>query len=196
MGEDLPRAFISFFVIIDPIGNVAVFYLLVRSLPLSRRLHAAIIAVGAAFFLLLLFSLAGREVLDFLGISPDSFKVAAGLLLLLPAYRLVERGQPMEVAGQEELDPLQLALVPLATPLIAGPGALATAVSLSQTLGAGTTILGMSLVLFVSFVLFAGATWVFLLLGPSVLRLLSRLVGILLFAIAVDFVLEGLSAIF
>jgi len=196
MGEDLARAFVSFFAIIDPIGNVAVFYLLTRPLAGPRRVQAAAIAVGTAFAMLLLFSLAGREVLDFLSISQDSFKVAAGVLLLPTAYRLVERGQPLDVTGEEGLDAVQLALVPMATPLIAGPGALATAISLAGTLGRGPTILGMGLVLALSFAAFVGAAWVFPLLGQALLRLLSRLVGILLFAIASDFILDGLSAIF
>ena len=196
MGEDLARAFISFFAIVDPIGNVLVFYLLTHTLPRARQRLVATVSVSTAGALLVFFSLGGQEALDFLGISADSFKVAAGLLLLLPAYRLVEHGQPMEVSQEEALDPIQVALVPLATPLLAGPGALATATSLSQTLGPGTTILAIVLVLALSLALFAGARWLFVWLGPAPLRLMSRLVGILLFAIAVDFILDGLSAIF
>ena len=82
-------------------------------------------------------------------------------------------------------------------PLIAGPGALATAISLRVTLGAGTTVLAMAMVLVLSFALFVAADdQAFRLLGPALLRLLSRLAGILLFAIAVNFVLDGLSARF
>lgn len=196
MADDLARAFVSFFAIIDPIGNVAVFYFLTRPLSLARQVQSAAIAVGAAFLMLLLFILAGAEVLEFLGITTDSFKVAAGLLLLPPAYRLVERGQPMEVRAQQQVEPADIALVPLATPLIAGPGALATSIALSDRVGTGTTTLAMSLVLALSFALFATAARIFAVLGQSLLRLLSRLVGILLFAIAVNFILEGLSDTF
>lgn len=196
MGEDLARAFISFFAIVDPIGNVAVFYLLAKTFGLARRVQIATVAVGTALALLLVFALAGREVLDFLDISVDSFKVAAGFLLLPTAYRLLERGQSIDISAGEEADPVQIAVAPLATPLIAGPGALATAISLSDTLGRTPTVLGAGLVLLLTFVAFTAAAWVFQVLGASLLRLLSRLVGILLVAIAADFILEGLSATF
>lgn len=196
MGDDLPRAFVSFFAIIDPIGNILVFYLLTRHLDPRQQLQAAVVAVVAAAAMLVIFSVSGQEVLDFLGITGDSFKVAAGLLLLLPAYYLVARGQPIEVMEEEAMEPVEVALVPLATPLLAGPGAIATAISFSKTIGPETTILAMMLVLALSLLLFIAAGWLFLRLGASALRLLSRLVGILLFAIAVDLVLDGLAAIF
>ncbi|HZP26978.1 MAG TPA: MarC family protein [Dehalococcoidia bacterium] len=196
MADDLGRSFVSFFAIIDPIGNVIVFYLLTQQLLPQRRLLVAAISVAMAAALLVVFALAGQQVLDLLSISEESFKVAAGLLLLFPAYRLVEHGQPMEAAGADEVDPIQIALVPLATPLMAGPGALATAISFSETLGRGTTLGGLGLVLAVSFAMFALAAQVLRWLGQSVMRLLARLVGIVLFAIAVNLILEGLNAYF
>ncbi|HXG35919.1 MAG TPA: MarC family protein [Dehalococcoidia bacterium] len=192
MGEDFSRAFISYFAIIDPIGNAFVFYLLTEGLSYSKRLFVAITAVLAAGMMLALFAVAGQEVLDILGISAESFKVAAGLLLLFPAYRLVEQGQPMHPEEQQHIEPAQVALVPLATPLMAGPGALATSISFSDSLGIGITVGAMVPVLALSFILYASAGGLLQWLGPSPLRLLARIVGILLFAIAVDFILEGL----
>ncbi len=194
MAEDLSRSFISFFAIIDPIGNVVVFYLLTRRMPPSGRMLAAVVSVATAAAMLVVFTLAGQEALDLLGISSDSFKVAAGLLLLFPAYRLVEHGEPMYDEGPGEGDPVQVALVPLATPLLAGPGALATATSFSDTLGIGVTLTGLTAVLAISFGMFIAADRVLSWVGPSLMRLLARLVGILLFAIAVDLVLEGLDS--
>ncbi len=196
MSEDLARAFVSFLAIIDPIGNVLVFYVLTRALSFPRQLQVAAIAVLAAAAMLILFSLWGREVLDLLDISQGSFKVAAGSLLLLSAYQLVVHGQSMVISEEHGGEPVEIALVPFATPLLAGPGALATATSFSETVGPGTTILAMSLVLALAFFAFAGASLLFVRLGASALRLLSRLVGILLFAIATDFILEGLSTSF
>jgi multiple antibiotic resistance protein len=196
VGEDLARASVSFFAIVDPIGNVVVFHLLARSLDRPRRLQVAAGAAVAALAMLAVFSAGGRELLDFLGISADSFKVAAGLLLLPPAFRLVTQGQSMDPREAHAATPVELALVPLAMPLLAGPGALAAAISFSNSVGRGTTVLAAAIVLGVTFLAFATSEWLFQRLGAPVLRLLSRVVGILLFAIAIDFVLEGANAFF
>ncbi len=193
---DFSRAFIAFLAIVDPIGNVLVFYLLTQCLPAGQRVRVAVVAVAAAYALLAVFSVGGREVLAYLGISSGSFNVAAGLLLLLPAYRLVERGEPMDVADRDNVGPAPVALVPLATPLMAGPGALATAISFAESLGTLTTLAAAGLVLVLSLAGFLAAAWLFEHLGPSLLRLLSRLVGIVLFAIAIELVLSGLRLFF
>ncbi len=196
MDGELGRAFVAFFAVIDPLGNVLVFYLLTAGMRAVDRWRVALLAVVAAGALLALFSVAGSEVLAFLDISSESFRVAAGLLLLLPAYRLVTEGQPAEVIAPSAADPIELALVPLAMPLIAGPGALATATALTASLGLGRTLAALSAVLVLSFAAFAAADWLFHWLGRAVLRLLARLVGLLLFTIAVEFILTGVRAFF
>lgn len=192
--DDLLRALVAFFAIIDPIGNLLVFHLFMQTASGRDRAVAALIAVGAAFAMLVVFALAGTQVLEFLGISADSFRIAAGLLLLPPAFRLVMEGQPTE-ADESSLRPTDLALVPLATPLIAGPGALAASISFAESVGVGVTVAAFSAVLGFSFVAFIASGTVFHVLGAQVLRLLARIVGILLFAIAVDFVIDGVVAI-
>jgi multiple antibiotic resistance protein len=190
----MAQAIVSFFAIIDPIGNVIVFHLFTRRLDFRQKLIAAVVACLAAFVMLLAFSLGGEEVLEFLGISEESFQVAAGLLLIPPAYRLVTEGQPGPVDDEQAASPLDFALVPLATPLIAGPGALAATTTFTQDAGQSTTIAAFTLVLLFSLVAFALADQLFRIAGAPVLRVLARIVGILLFAIAVDFVLDGAKA--
>jgi multiple antibiotic resistance protein len=139
---------------------------------------------------------AGSEVLEFLDISEPGFRVAAGLLLLIPAYRMVSQGRFYEPAAEAEPQPLDIALVPFATPLMAGPGSLAAATSFTDRVGTAETIIGVWLVLAISFVAFVSAHRLFELLGASSLRLLTRLVGILLVAISVDFIIAGLQESF
>jgi multiple antibiotic resistance protein len=189
----MAQAFVSFFAIIDPLGNVLVFYLFTRQFGFRQKLLAASVAVAASFLMLLVFALAGQDVLDFLSISSESFEVAAGLLLLPPAYRLVTEGQPAREDEREAGGPLDFALVPLATPLIAGPGALAATTSFSDQVGRSETLGAIALELAVSLVAFVAADHLFRLLGAALLRLMSRIIGIILFAIAVDFVLDGLG---
>lgn len=195
MGEDLARAFVSFFMIIDPVGNVVVFHVLTGNMVRRQQVQVALLAVAAAGTMLVTFALAGEEVLDFLDISQAGFRVAAGLLLLIPAYRLVTQGQFFEHAA-EEAQPLDVALVPFATPLMAGPGALAAATSFSDRLGTAETLGGVGLVLSISLVAYLGSAKLFDVVGVTTLRLITRLVGMILVAIAVDFVIEGLQMSF
>jgi multiple antibiotic resistance protein len=188
----MAQALVSLFAILDPLGNILVFYLFARRFSTRQKLEAATIAVAASFVMLLTFALAGQEVLDFLGISPASFQVAAGLLLVIPAYRLVSEGQPASEKEQTPASPLDFALVPLATPLIAGPGALAATASFAQSLGQPETIAAVSIVLAITFGALMLAEPLARLLGAPLLRLMARVVGILLFAIAVDFVMDGI----
>jgi multiple antibiotic resistance protein len=190
------QALASLFVIIDPVGNILVFHLYSLHFGMRQRLIAATIAVLAAFGMLLAFSLGGREALEFLGISTASFSVAAGLLLLPPAYRLVLEGEPAPSDADHSREPIDFALVPLATPLIAGPGALAATASFAVSEGTAETIGAVTIVLAITFVAFAAASTIFRVLGEPLLRLAARVVGIVLFAIAVDFVLDGLQEVF
>lgn len=188
----MAQAVVSFFAILDPLGNILVFYLFARHFAFREKLLAAGIAVAASFLMLLAFALSGREVLDFLGISSESFHVAAGLLLVPPAYMLVTEGQPAHADATKPASPLDFALAPLATPLIAGPGALAATISFSQSVGTGETLAAIGIVLGLTLLAFLAAESLFNLLGEPLLKLISRGVGIVLFAIAVDFVLDGL----
>jgi multiple antibiotic resistance protein len=190
------QALASLFVIIDPIGNILIFHLYSQRFGTRERLTAAGIAVAAAFVMLTAFSLGGQKALEFLGISEASFSVAAGLLLMPTAYRLVMEGEPMRSDAGRPWRPLDFALVPLATPLIAGPGALAATTRFAGSEGTAETLASVTIVLAITFVAFAAAGSVFSVLGESLLRLASRIVGIVLFAIAVDFVLDGLQIVF
>ena len=117
----MQQALVSFFAIIDPVGNIIVFYLFTRGLVWRQKAMAASVAVVASWAMLLAFSVGGERVLDLLGISFESFRIAAGLLLMPPAYNLVMHGEPPHIeATSSRSDVLDFALVPLATPLIAG----------------------------------------------------------------------------
>jgi multiple antibiotic resistance protein len=192
----MEHALVSLFIIIDPIGNILVFHLYSSHFEARQRLTAASIAAAAAFLMLLMFALSGQEALEFLGISNAAFSVAAGLLLLPPAYQLITKGEPAPSDADHSHEPIDFALVPLATPLIAGPGALAATASFALSEGKTETIAAVAIVLAITFVAFALAGTIFRLLGEPFLRLAARIVGIVLFAIAVDFVLDGLRVVF
>lgn len=192
--DDALRIFVAMFIILDPVGNLFLFHLLTFGVGQRRRMVIALAAVGVAAVLLALFSLGGPAALAYLGISTPAFTIAAGLLLLMPAYQLVVHGQLLELRGGGQDAGFQVAFVPLAMPLIAGPGALAATVSFSEAHGRPLTLGVIAAVLAITWAGFALSALAFRILGEAVLRLLARTVGILLFSLAVEFVLRGVTA--
>lgn len=187
----------ALFAIIDPIGNVAVFGILTAKATTNQRLGAALLSVGAAAAILIPATYFGGSVLSVLGIGIESFQIAAGILLLFPAVRLVEHGLPMDPADVDAADSLiARAFVPLGTPLLAGPGSIATAVVFRETLGAGVTVAAIVAILALTGVLFAVTARIMALLGRTAVLVMARMVGILLTAIAVQLIVRGVGAIF
>src|SRR5690606_230295 len=137
----------------------------------------------------------GEHVLAFLGIAPASFQIAAGLLLVLPAMRLVEHGEVLDTRLRTPAGGLDAAVVPLALPMLSGPGALALAITLAEQSGTGTTVGAAGSVLLLTFGAFAAASWLTSMLHPAVLRASARVVGVVLMALAVDFIIDGWLAV-
>jgi len=111
------EAFITLVVIMDPLGSAPIFIALTAGRTPAGRRRAALTAAGAAGGVIVVFALFGRLILDYLHVSVESLTIAGGLLLLLVALQML-RGEDIEQAGTANV-----ALVPLATPLLAGPGA-------------------------------------------------------------------------
>src|SRR3954463_6648860 len=116
-------------VIMDPVGIAPIFIVMTRRLGDGARRRAAMRAVFAAGGLIIGFALGGGAVLDYLSVSVDSLSIAGGLLLLLVALEML-RGLDYPEEGGARQD---AALVPIATPLLAGPGAIATVIVLSRS---------------------------------------------------------------
>ncbi len=190
--SDLIRSTIALVAVIDPVGHLLIYHVLTARLGRRERALVALLSNVVAFFLLALFIVTGISVLSYLHISLPSFEIAAGLLLAPSAYRLVEHGQPFGPAPpSEQISPLQLAVAPLAIPLLAGPGALATVVSFTGEYGRGVVLLASGIILLFSAAVFGLGPRILDLLGESFLRLFSRLIGILLMAIAVNLAVTG-----
>lgn len=191
-------AFVALFVIIDPIGLAPLFVALTQGMEPRGRRAVAIRATGVAFGLLLLFGLAGEAVLNFLGISMPAFRIAGGILLFLTALDMLFERRAERRQGQADRphadDP---SVFPLAIPLIAGPGAIATMILLTGQDGADATHillvhLVMVAVLACVFALFLLAAPLERLLGPTGINVVTRLLGMLLAALSVQFVIDGL----
>ncbi|NBD29650.1 MAG: NAAT family transporter [Alphaproteobacteria bacterium] len=197
----LVTAFAALFVVIDPIGLTPIFVALTQGMSAAKRRALAIRACVIGLLILLVFALFGEAVLGFIGISMPAFRVAGGILLFLTALdMLFERRQKRrrDQADEEEEDDEDPSVFPLAIPLIAGPGAIATIILLvGQTEGpAGfATVMGVLLaVLALVMVLFLAAGLLERLLGRVGINVVTRLLGMLLAALSVQFVLDGLRS--
>ncbi|MGR3501501.1 MarC family protein [Pseudaestuariivita sp.] len=193
----LITAFVTLFVVIDPIGLAPLFAALTQGMSPARRRAVGLRACAVAMGVLLLFGVFGEAVLAFVGISMPAFRIAGGLLLFLTALEMLfERRTKRREDRNEEEDTSDPSVFPLAIPLIAGPGAIASVILLAgQTEGyAGIfTVLGITLaVVALVFALFLTATPMERLLGKTGINVVTRVLGMLLAALSVQFVLDGL----
>lgn len=195
---------ISLFVIVDPTGNVFSYLALSggSASPAARQL--AWRAPLYAFLILALFIFIGRLILKFFGISLPAMQIAGGLLLFRIAFDMLEaRGHFNRLDTSSSLvaaDYRDIALVPLAMPLLSGPGAIATVLVLSSraqnTLEVALLLVALTAIMSITYLFFRFAEPLLRLLKENGLRLLTRLMGLILAALAVEFVLQGLKGAF
>ena len=192
-------SFVTLFVIIDPIGLTPLFVALTQGMSVKQRRAIAIRATLVSAGILALFAIFGEALLGFIGISMAAFKIAGGILLLLTALDMLfqRRTKRREDTAEEDDDLDDPSVFPLAIPLIAGPGSIATVILLAGAhpgfSGLGLSLAVMVLVLLVTFIFFEAATPLERLLGKTGINVVSRLLGMLLAALAVQFMLNGLQ---
>ena len=190
------ETFVTLFVITDPIGNAPIFVAITRRLSPRERQQAALRAVLAAGALIIGFAVFGEVILRYLHVSLGSLSIAGGLLLMLVALEML-RGS--DFPGGDPEAPENVALVPLATPLVAGPGAIATSIVLWRahpSFGGHVAVLA-AIVLAVACVGAAliVAERVTRATSPAILAFLTRVFGLLLAAIAVQLVVDGVRSL-
>ncbi len=197
MNAELLTAFVTLFVIVDPVGLAPLFVALTQGMDRRTRRGVAIRACLIGGLVLLAFALVGEALLGIVGISMPAFRIAGGLLLFLTALDMLfeRRTKRREEQASSDNDP---SVFPLATPLIAGPGAIATMILLTGQPGADavwiSAVLGvLALVILIVFLLFLAAAPLERLLGPTGINVVTRLLGMLLAALSVQFVLDGLK---
>jgi len=192
-------AFVTLFVVIDPVGLAPIFIALTHDMSSAKRMRTAWTALAIAAGLLTLFGLAGEAILAGIGISLPAFRIAGGVLLFLTALdmlfeRRTERREGKAAEDDPDHDP---SVFPLATPLLAGPGALASMILLVNENGSALHTLmihGVMLtVLGIAAALFAMAGGIARMLGRTGTMVLTRLFGMLLAALSIQFVIDGLK---
>lgn len=193
----LITAFVTLFVIIDPIGLAPLFVALTQGMDAPARRAIGLRACLVAAVLLTLFAGFGEAVLGFVGVSMAAFRIAGGILLFLTALDMLfeRRTKRRQDQVDDQPDP---SVFPLAIPLIAGPGAIATMILLAGQVpgwqGLAATVGVMLLVLVIAFGLFLAAGVLERGLGRTGINVVTRVLGMLLAALAVQFVLDGLRS--
>ncbi|MBO9713049.1 MarC family protein [Sphingomonas sp.] len=202
MLELFVSAFATLFVVIDPPGCAPIFAGLTSGTSPAHRRAMAMRAVLVAACILFGFALFGEALLHALGISLNAFKIAGGIMLFLIALEMVfekrtERREDRaeKVKGQPELD---ISIFPMAMPMIAGPGSIASIMLLmSQNDGwerSGVVLAALALILLLTLVALLAAGPIMRVLGSRIEAVVSRLLGVLLGALAVQFVIDGIRA--
>jgi multiple antibiotic resistance protein len=202
--HELITAFVTLFVTIDPPGLAPLFLAVTAGMSRAQRGQIALRATVTAFVILLMFALAGAGILQVFGITIHAFRIAGGLLLFHISFEMIfEKRQDRQEKSAERavtLDHVRnIAIFPLAIPLIAGPGAISATILLSGTysdvLGRAALILIVAINLAVAWLVFLAAERMDRFLGVTGRIVLTRLLGLILAALAVQFVADGATAL-
>jgi multiple antibiotic resistance protein len=192
-------ALVTMFVVIDPIGLAPLFVALTHGMTPAERRRVAIHAVTVAGIVLVLFAFFGEAVLEFVGISMPAFRIAGGILLFLTALdMLFERRSKRREDRTEDEEIDDPSVFPLAIPLIAGPGSIASIILLIGEKPGGEGLLMVlpitALTLVVLMLSLMASSYLDRLIGKKGIDVITRIRGMLLAALSVQFVLDGLSA--
>jgi multiple antibiotic resistance protein len=188
------EAFVTLFVIMDPPGTLPVFLALTANMTPKQRSRAATQAVVVALFVIVVFAAFGRRILDYLHVSLPALQCAGGLLLLLVSLQLLTgpESDPQRTEG------VNIALVPLGTPLLAGPGAIvATMVLISgadSPAGYAAVLAAIVAVHLCLWLVLRFASVIHRILRDSGVTLMTRIAGLLLSAIAVQLIADAVRA--
>jgi multiple antibiotic resistance protein len=204
---DIVSSFIAIFAIVNPMGAVTSYAAMTQGYTKVERHHVVKKAVLVAFFTLIIFALIGQLIFEFFSITVDSFRVAGGIIILLIAIDMV-RGQtsPFKLSEKEKADAIereQVGVIPLGIPLLAGPGAITTVMIETSKGGAplsdpeslwwlGLILLSVTVVMAISFVILRRSDIIFDRIGRTGTKIFSRLFGLILAAVAVQFIVQGL----
>lgn len=201
VASSILSSFVTLFVTIGPIETAIVFASLTAGVHRGQRRALALRSVIIAGFVLLLFAVGGSTVLSLLHISLPAFRVAGGVLLFLQALTLTFSSPGLSSLNERERhdaqQPGDIAVFPLAFPLIAGPGSLSAAVLVigrtASWLEEASVIAMMLVCLFLTYVAMRAAEWLLAILGRTGADVVSRVSGVLLAGLAVQFVFDGLA---
>jgi multiple antibiotic resistance protein len=191
LGE-LTKSTIALFVVIDPIGNVPLFIALTSKMDKIQKRKTSKVAIITAASLLTVFAIGGTRILSIFGINIFSFMIAGGILLFILSIELLTHGSWRFAIGDTAED---TGAVPLAFPLLVGPGAITSIIISYETAGLIVTILSIAIVIGVTYLTLFLVNPIYRVLGSRGSMIITRVFAILIAAIGVQYVLQGLTHI-
>ena len=200
------NSFVLFFITIDTIGNLPFFISLTEGAKIKKKNQIAIKSVIYAFFILILFAYLGRYLLDALGVTLDSLKIAGGIILMFIAIDILfekrkKRREKKVEAALDEKNYDEIIVFPMAIPFIAGPSTLATIILLMGNYSDSIesqmiVIFALIAALIVSLFLMIGTNFSTKYIPPQILHATSRVFAFILAALATQFIIDGIKASF
>ncbi|MCD6537010.1 MarC family protein [Candidatus Bathyarchaeota archaeon] len=185
---DLIKAVISLFIIVDPLGNLPILVSLTENMNREERKRTFQVATATGIILLLFFALLGEQILILFRISMQSFMIAGGILLLLIAMRMLLTGSWNGGENSQE----SVGVVPIAIPLLVGPGAITTTILNIRLFGVAITVASVLIVFSIVWLTLRFIDQIHRLLGRSGSLIISRVMALIIAAIAVEYILEGI----
>jgi multiple antibiotic resistance protein len=189
---DIITSVIALFVVIDPIGNIPLFIAFTKKLEKAEHRTVSKTAILTAAALLLLFGIAGTQILQLFGITIFSFMIAGGTLLFIIAIELLTYGEWRFAGSVKE----EVGVVPIAFPLLAGPGSITAVIISYQTSGFLITFLSIIIVMAITYVILRVVNPIYKVLGNRGSMIISRVFAVIIAAIAVEYIVEGIKNLF
>lgn len=195
-------SFTSLFVIVDPIGLIPVFLSMTETNTVKERIRMTSIASVLTFFILLLSAFVGQKIFSIFGITISAFEIGGGIILLIVALDMVQaKRTAVKATAEEQSEGLQkdnIAVTPLTIPMLAGPGAITAVILLAAKATSGYHLLILAgsifLVSLISYLILRTVSIHSRILSVIVMNVITRLMGLLLTAIAVQFILNGIAS--
>lgn len=195
--EHLLTVFMAFFAIMNPIANTTVFAGLTAEMSHSEQRKIAFKSLAITFVIIVSFAFLGKTIFHLFGISLPALRIAGGILVFLVGYHMLH-GQSSKLHTAAASADDNIAISPLAVPLLAGPGTIATAMNYSAAGGwqeITLTVVSFAVLCLITFICFVFSSKIISAIGESGLSIVTRLMGLILAVIGVQMVIDGASAV-
>lgn len=194
--------FMGFFAIMNPIANTPVFLGLTAEDDSTTRRKVAVKALTISFMIILVFAVSGKLIFNLFGITLPAFRIMGGILVALVGYQMLHGEQssvqhPSEEDKQKSIEAeLEIAISPLAMPILSGPGTIATAINFASAGGISelvVTLVAFFLLCVISYVFFVSGERFVQYIGDNGIKVVTRLMGLILAVIGVQMLIDGIG---